>query len=81
MMISPMLAGGSSPMVMVNTVSTAVTSESVRGGVNPGQGSLSQDLGSDGTAVLGTVELLPVQSTSWPQPLPGYKKASQFTGK
>lgn len=82
-MISPMLAGGSSPMVMVNTVSTAVTSESVRhqGGVNPGQGSLSQDLGSDGTAVLGTVELLPVQSTSWPQPLPGYKKASQFTGK
>ena len=71
-------------MVMVNTVSTAVTSESVRhqgAGVNPGQGSLSQDLGSDGTAVLGTVELLPVQSTSWPQPLPGYKKASQFTGK
>ena len=82
-MISPMLAGGggSSPMVMVNTVSTAVTSESVRGGVNPGQGSLSQDLGSDGTAVLGTVELLPVQSNTWPQPLPGYKKASQFTGK
>ena len=92
-MLSPMLAGGggSTPLVMVNTVSTAVTSESVSqvGGVSQGQGGLSQgglglELGLEGggTAVLGTVELLPVQaSSSWAQPPPGYKKASQFTGE
>ena len=87
-MFSPMLAaggGGSTPLVMVNTVSTAVTSESVTGqtgGVN--QGSLSQGQGLvelGGATVLGTVELLPLQSTSWAQPPPGYKKASQFTGE
>ena len=86
-MLSPMLAGGggSTPLVMVNTVSTAVTSESVTGHQSLGhqQGGLSQgglvELG--GTTVLGTVELLPVQPTSWAQPPPGYKKASQFTGE
>ena len=87
-MLSPMMAGGggSTPLVMVNTVSTAVTSESVtgQGGLSLGhQGGLIQgglvELG--GTTVLGTVELLPVQSTGWSQPPPGYKKASQFTGE
>ena len=91
-MLSPMLAGGggggSTPLVMVNTVSTAVTSESVsQGGVSQGglnQQGLGLELGPEGgagTAVLGTVELLPVQSSSWSHPPPGYKKASQFTGK
>ena len=84
-LLSPLVGPGggpSTPLVMVNTVSTAVTSESVKeGGVSLSQGLLDLGVEGGGTTVLGTVELLPVQSTSWSNPPPGFKKASQFTGK